>query len=241
MSGLGSVDDKPGAGLPGAGQRRAGRLENAGRPDETQCVHSESVEPRAGRPLGFVRAEVLDRLMTLFWQRGYDAVTQQQMAAATGLSTSSLYNSFGTKIEIYREAVAEYVRRMQPLVEPLEDGRRGHEDILETLSALENVLQGANSGFGCLATTAMSKPVDPQIVAATRGYREQLRSGFRAALARARALGEPVPEPAVAADVLTAAVLGTLVIARADPDGSELAAHLDSLRKLATNWSPQLS
>jgi TetR/AcrR family transcriptional regulator, transcriptional repressor for nem operon len=197
------------------------------------------VEPRAGRPLGFVRAEVLDRLMTLFWRVGYDGVTQQQMAAATGLSTSSLYNSFGTKIETYREAVAEYVRRMQPVVEPLEHGRRGHEDILETLSELEKVLHGPNAGFGCLATTAMSKPVDPQIVAMTRGYREQLRSGFRAALARARALGEPVPEPTLTAEVLTAAVLGTLVVARADPDGGELAAHLDSLRKLATSWGSQ--
>jgi AcrR family transcriptional regulator len=174
--------------------------------------------------------------MTLFWRVGYDGVTQQEMAAATGLSTSSLYNTFGTKIEIYREAVTEYLRIMQAVTAPLEHGSRGHEDILETLSALEKILEGHNAGFGCLATTAMAKPIDQQVSAATKGYREQLRSGFLAALTRARDLGEPVAEPEVLANTLTAAVLGTLVIARADPDGRELAAQLDSLRRLVQGW-----
>jgi AcrR family transcriptional regulator len=194
-------------------------------------MNSESVAARSGRPLGFDRAEMLDRLMTLFWHVGYDGVTQQQMAAATGLSTSSLYNSFGTKIEIFREAVGEYLRQMQVVTEPLEHGSRGREDVLETLSRLEAVLRGPNAGFGCLATTAMSRPVDEQVAAATRGYREQLRSGFRAAMERSRELGETTSDPELLARVLTAAVLGTLVIARADSGGAELSEHLRAARQ----------
>jgi TetR/AcrR family transcriptional regulator, transcriptional repressor for nem operon len=174
---------------------------------------------------------MLDRLMTLFWREGYDGVTQQQMAAVTGLSTSSLYNSFGTKIEIFREAVGEYLRQMQVVTEPLAHGSRGREDVLETFSRLEAVLRGPNAGFGCLATTAMSRPVDEQVAAATRGYREQLRSGFRAAMERSRELGETTSDPELLARVLTTAVLGTLVIARADSGGAELAEHLRAARQ----------
>jgi TetR/AcrR family transcriptional regulator, transcriptional repressor for nem operon len=197
-------------------------------------VNSES--PRAGRPLGFDRREALTSLMTLFWQVGFDGVTQQQMAAATGLSTSSLYNSFGTKIEIYREAVDEYLRLMQDVLAPLQQGRRGKEDVLEALSRLETVLEGPNAGFGCLATTAMSKPVDEQVATATRRYREGLRAGFLAAFRRGHDLGESTADPAVLADLLTAAVLGTLIIARADTDGGELAAQLKSVRAFVESW-----
>ncbi|MEW2504071.1 MULTISPECIES: TetR/AcrR family transcriptional regulator [unclassified Amycolatopsis] len=197
-------------------------------------MNSES--PRAGRPLGFDRREALNSLMTLFWHVGFDGVTQQQMAAATGLSTSSLYNSFGTKIEIYREAVDEYLVLMQDVLAPLQQGERGSEDVLEALSRLESVLDGPNAGFGCLATTAMAKPVDEHVATATRRYREQLRAGFLAALERGRELGESTADPAVLADLLTATVLGTLTIARADPDGRELAAQLKSLRAFVENW-----
>lgn len=169
--------------------------------------------------------------MSLFWEHGYEGVTQQQMATATGLSTSSLYNSFGTKVEAFREVVAEYLRQMQAVTEPLEQGVRGREDVLEALSRLEVALGGKNVGFGCLATTAMVRPVDDQVVAATLSYREQLRSGFTAAVGRARALGETTAEPDVLARMLTAAVLGMLVIARADKNGAEIADQLQAARR----------
>ncbi|WP_158104214.1 TetR/AcrR family transcriptional regulator [Amycolatopsis pretoriensis] len=197
---------------------------------------SETETARSGRPLGFDRAEALTRLMKLFWQTGFDRVTQQQMAAASGLSTSSLYNTFGTKVEIYRAAMDDYLRRMAAVLDPLVDGVRGHEDVLETLARLKTVLDSDQGRFGCMATTAMTAPVDEHVVAATRRYREQLREGFLAVAERARGLGEAAPDPSMAANVLTAAVLGTLTIARAAPESPELTAELDSLRDFALSW-----
>ncbi len=191
---------------------------------------------RSGRPLGFDRAEALARLMTLFWQVGFERVTQQQMATVTGLSTSSLYNSFGTKTEIYREAVADYLRRMRTLVEPLEEGDAGVADVLEMLTRMEAVLAGPYGGFGCLATTAMVTPVDDEVDRATRRYRERLRAGFAAAASRSRALNETTGDPTVLANVMTAAVLGTLTVARAAPGSPELAVQLRTLREFVSGW-----
>jgi TetR/AcrR family transcriptional regulator, transcriptional repressor for nem operon len=202
----------------------------------TELVNSESVAPRSGRPLTFDRAQVLGRLMSLFWRAGFDGVTQQQMVAVTGLSTSSLYNSFGTKAEMYREAMSEYLRRMEFVLDPLGHGNRGQEDVLEMLARMEAVLLGPDGGFGCMATAAMSTPVDDEVVRATRGYRDQLRAGFLAVAGRARGLGESTPEPSVVANVMTAAVLGTLTIARADPSGREMSVHLEALRDFVNGW-----
>jgi TetR/AcrR family transcriptional regulator, transcriptional repressor for nem operon len=202
----------------------------------TEPVNSESVVRRSGRPLTFDRTEALGRLMSLFWRIGFDGVTQQQMAAVTGLSTSSLYNSFGTKADIYREAMSEYLRRMQFVLDPLEHGDRGCEDVLEMLARMEAVLIGPDGGFGCMATAAMSTPMDDEVAGATRGYREQLRAGLLAVAQRARSLGESTPEPPVVANVMTAAVLGTLTIARADPEGHELPAQMDALRDFVNGW-----
>ncbi len=60
---------------------------------------------RTGRPVGrppeFDRLEALDALVDLFWRRGYDGATQEAMRAASGLSSSSLFRSFGTKAETF--------------------------------------------------------------------------------------------------------------------------------------------
>ncbi|MEU2357035.1 TetR/AcrR family transcriptional regulator [Streptomyces misionensis] len=201
-------------------------------------MNSPSEAPRSGRPLGFDRDEALGRVMALFWKTGFDRVSQQQMASATGLSTSSLYNTFGTKIEIYREAMDAYLRHMESIFEPLRHGTRGSEDVLETVARLEAVLDSAQGKFGCMATTAMTAPVDAHIAKATDQYRENLRAGFTAVAARARDLGEAVPDPTTAANIMTAAVLGTLTIARAAPDSPELRAQLDALRDFASSWRP---
>jgi hypothetical protein len=101
---------------------------------------------------------------------------------------------------------------------------------------MQTVLDSANGRFGCMAVTAMTTPVDDEVARATGEYREQLRSGFLAVAERARALGEAVPEPAVAANLMTSAVLGALTVARAAPGSPELAAQLEALRAFVNGW-----
>ncbi|MGI5504754.1 hypothetical protein [Lentzea sp. CA-135723] len=79
-------------------------------------------------------------------------------------------------------------------------------------------------------------PFDESVIKATEGYREALRRGFLAVTERARGLGEAAPDPETAANVMTAAVLGTLTIARAAPESPEPAAQLDALCDYARSW-----
>ena len=50
-----------------------------------------------GRPAVFDRAKALNRAMKLFWERGYEGTSFDELIAAMGICASSFYNSFGSK------------------------------------------------------------------------------------------------------------------------------------------------
>src|SRR5258707_12152457 len=70
-----------------------------------------STEPQRGRgrPAAFARAAALREAMKLFWERGYEGTSFDDLIAAMRISASSFYNSFGSKEQIYREATDAYL------------------------------------------------------------------------------------------------------------------------------------
>jgi AcrR family transcriptional regulator len=61
-----------------------------------------------GRPAVFDRGAALNAAMKLFWERGYEGTSFDDLIAAMGISASSFYNSFGSKEELYCEATRSY-------------------------------------------------------------------------------------------------------------------------------------
>jgi AcrR family transcriptional regulator len=62
-----------------------------------------------GRPAVFDREIALWQAMKLFWERGYEGTSFDDLIAAMGISASSFYNSFGSKEELYCEATRSYL------------------------------------------------------------------------------------------------------------------------------------
>jgi AcrR family transcriptional regulator len=62
-----------------------------------------------GRPVVFDRVRALNAAMKLFWERGYEGTSFDELIAAMGISASSFYNSFGSKEELYCEATRTYL------------------------------------------------------------------------------------------------------------------------------------
>jgi AcrR family transcriptional regulator len=62
-----------------------------------------------GRPQSFDRQGVLNEAMKLFWDRGYEGTSFADLIAAMGISASTFYNSFGSKEQLFIEAVHHYM------------------------------------------------------------------------------------------------------------------------------------
>ncbi|GAB2176036.1 TetR/AcrR family transcriptional regulator [Dongia sp. agr-C8] len=90
------------------------------------------------RPKEFDAEKVLASAADVFWRRGYDVVSIQELEAATGLGRGSLYNAFGDKEGLFIAALDRYVERhgaapFRHLSNP--DVRLGIQRLLEAIIA----------------------------------------------------------------------------------------------------------
>jgi len=69
--------------------------------------------PPRGRPRQFDHAAVLSSALQLFWRQGYAATTIDSLAATMGLNKPSLYNAYGDKQTIYRQALAAFMAQVE--------------------------------------------------------------------------------------------------------------------------------
>ncbi|MBT2290126.1 TetR/AcrR family transcriptional regulator [Paenibacillus albidus] len=60
------------------------------------------------RPRNFDEIDVLRKAMTLFWTKGYEMTSLNDLLNVTGLSKSSLYETFGNKHDLFLRAFDLY-------------------------------------------------------------------------------------------------------------------------------------
>lgn len=104
------------------------------------------------RPQEFETSEALRSAMHVFWSKGYEAASLADILAATGLSKSSLYATFGGKRALFLAAFKEYQeRRLFHLERILNDGqpfRRSIENFFRQV--VERETSGDSQTSGCM-------------------------------------------------------------------------------------------
>ncbi|WP_371030750.1 TetR/AcrR family transcriptional regulator [Pseudoclavibacter sp. JSM 162008] len=167
------------------------------------------------RTKNFEQDDAVRGARTLFWRQGYDSASTSDIEAATGLSRSSIYNTFGSKRGLFDAAVQSYLDDVvHPLLAPLlaePVSASALDDYLARLSAAVAAQGRRDDVRGCLllATAASSLARDPAVRDTITDYRATLE---RAILRGTAALGHPRETGAL----VTSAVVGALTIARVD-------------------------
>ena len=97
--------------------------------------------------------------MLAFWKQGYEGTSMADLVAATGLASARLYAAFGSKQDLFREAVARYEAGDGAFAEKAleaDDGVR---------SAIEKLLTDA-----VLTYTRRGRPQGCMVVSAATNY-----------------------------------------------------------------------
>lgn len=63
----------------------------------------------AGRPREFDREAALHKAKMVFWQRGYEGTSMSDLVAAMGIASARIYAAFGSKENLFKEAIALYL------------------------------------------------------------------------------------------------------------------------------------
>jgi AcrR family transcriptional regulator len=160
---------------------------------------SEIPRHRPDRLRSFDEVAVPDAAMRLFWRDGYGRVSVPEVSAATGSSTSSLYNAYGPKLDLLIAVLDHYADTVleRYMLGPLARGSEDLADVDAFLDRLAATLEAAHP-WGCLVVNTLAEFRHPPaaVEVRTARYRDRLRRGLRAAPSRARELGE-VPTEAV--------------------------------------------
>lgn len=66
------------------------------------------VKPRRGRPRNFDRELALTRALDIFWLKGYEPASIQELCVAMEINPPSLYAAFGNKAQLFLESMRYY-------------------------------------------------------------------------------------------------------------------------------------
>jgi TetR/AcrR family transcriptional repressor of nem operon len=175
----------------------------------------------------FDRDEALHKAMEVFWLRGYEAASIQDLVEHMGINRQSLYDTFGDKHALFLQALDRYH----------EVESRKLFDLLEKPGSVKKALRQLFTGVvegslcdkerrGCLMNNTMSELAGRCKATAEKTCRNMaaIEDAFYRALLRGKKDGElkEVREPRAVARFLYSSFQGLVLMAKATQDRKTL-------------------
>jgi len=139
-----------------------------------------------GRPRTFDEGEALDQAIRLFWTKGFDATSLDDLSAALGMGRPSLYLAFGDKEALFLRALRRYAEIIGSApFRAMEEAPTAREAIEAYLRGIVRVVSEDPSRSGCLlgpvACAVDSAEVRAFVVASIQEAEERIARRLRRA------------------------------------------------------------
>ena len=161
--------------------------------------------------------------MQLFWRNGYHATSMQQLVDATGLSRSSLYETFGGKESLFLAAIERYLEGINRVrVKAMLDNPSPQSGIEDFFNGIVDFAIGDGKKLGCLLTNSAIEfgAGKGRIEERIFGIFKAVEEAFTKTIDRGQQLGE-IPtrqSPRELARFLMTQVQGVRVMSRVNPN-----------------------
>ncbi|NIY76268.1 TetR/AcrR family transcriptional regulator [Thalassospira sp. HF15] len=140
------------------------------------------------RPRAFDEESVLDNAMNIFWSKGFEATSIQDLVDETGLNRASMYASFGDKKALFLRVLDHYSQKISAKrfadLRTIEDGRTAIEKTFRD-TAKTGCAEGRHKGCLMVNSGMELAPHDPETAAIAHQAFRRAEDIFAAALKRA--------------------------------------------------------
>ncbi len=170
---------------------------------------------RRGRPRSFDPAVALGPITEVFWSKGFDAASVDDLAGAAGLNKPNLYGAFGDKRAMYRAALGAFRAVLTEAMTSTLPGRRPLiEELQQFFDAAISVYVAGDRPKGCLimCTAPVAGVEDPDVAAFVREVIAQIDLAFVTRLNVAVVAGEASSETSRQVAPMLTALLQSLAI-----------------------------
>lgn len=145
-----------------------------------------------GRPLEFDPDMALEAAMQLFWRKGYESSSLQDLMSAMGLSKSSFYQTFKSKHSLFQQAITHYREAMTDEMTMKLNKARSGKTFIETLfRSIASETAGPDERRGCLLMNTASEfaQTDPDIATLVTASIDAITNVFELAIQQAQEQG----------------------------------------------------
>jgi len=169
----------------------------------------------------FDERQALVAAMLVFWEKGYEATSIQDLEDAMGLRRTSIYNAFGNKRALFERVMACYKESvMAALFADMDGAPDIREGVRRLLNGALNIhFDEANPG-GCLVVLSLleSGQHDAQSKASMQQAIHDLKQALQSRLNRAKKAGELAAglDAAATATTIATTMTGMMVMGKAN-------------------------
>lgn len=142
------------------------------------------------RPKEFDPDKALGEALLLFWEKGYEATSIDDIVTRLNLNRSSLYHTFGDKHALFLQTLRAYHQRVLRNVEAALGGLPTAEAFRMLCDSIIHAKPPMNT-WGCLMVNSMTEllPGDAAVATIADAYTADIRGRIRSAIERDQAAG----------------------------------------------------